>query len=411
MSLTKTAAKKTASTAQKAPSKPGGKPDVLEESFLAVFESILVDDPVDFEFDGSISREHMRVVWRWIIRDIAPDLPATISKALDDGGTIDMALDAVLQDTTAKVRKVVAEAETSGDVARQVRSQLGGDEVKDRLPVILNALRCRGLLTKANAFGRASNSLPDDAALGAALQSMPLNDPRVASLLLHAVVGQSASPSRLTSAMIFVVGSASEATIRSDGFAPLVDAILSHAQNQISRLTGPHGNFAKIDTVNAAVSRFHRLIRSVTGYIELDRTSRWSLIVSQVTRNMAQRVEPRLREVSGDVSQSLRRPREGADRVDTDRLQAALDGMNLLSALREAKDSMALNALFDKTWSETGQNLETLLNRNLDLYKQNPGDRNTEQRLDVGIEMAKVRFNAEYADILRRARDSARRRA
>lgn len=384
--------------------------DLAEESFLAAFESILVDEPVDFEFDGSLNRVHMRAVWRWIVRDIAPDLPATISSTLDKGGSIDAVLDSVLQDTTAKVRKIAAEAETSAEVARRVRSQLGGEEVKDRLPVVLYALRCRGLLAKANAFGRASNSLPDEAALGAALQSMPLNDPHAAALLFHAVVGQSTNPSKLMSAVVVVAGGASEAAIKGAGFAPLVDGILAHAQNQFSRLKGANGALAKINDVSAAITRFHKLVRAISAYVELDRTSRWSMIISQITKNMAQRVEPRLREVSADVSQSMRRPREGADRVDAERLQAALDGMTLLSSIRDAKESMALNALFDKAWTETGQSLEVLLNRNLDLYKQDPSDKNTEQRLNMGIEMAKVRFNEEYAEILRRAAESVRKR-
>lgn len=413
MSLFKSAGLKTAKSKKKKPVSAAvqKKEDPVEESFLAAFESVLVDEPVDFEFDGSISREHMRAFWNWITRDVTPDLPGMISAELDKGGHADAVLNTALQDVTTKVRTLIVDSRESADAARRIRAQLGGDEVKDRLPVILNAMRCRGLLAKANSFGKASNTLQDEAALGAALQSMPLNDPKVAALLFHAVVGQSIYPSRLISAMIEMSGGASEKLIKAAGFGPLVDGVLAHAQNQISRLKGTNGALAKVNDVSAAITRFHRLIRAVTGYIELDRSSRWYMIVAQVTKNMAQRVEPRLREVSADVSQSLRRPREGADRVDTLRLQAALDGMTLLASIRDAKESMALNALFDKTWSETGQNLEVLVKRNLDLYKQDPSDTNTEQRLDMGIAMAEVRFNAEYAEILRRARDSARKRA
>lgn len=383
---------------------------VAEASFLAAFESILVDDPTLFDFDGSLNRKHMRTVWSWLIRDIAPELPNVIEAAVNSDKPAEAAIDAVLPDILAKVRKIVADAEASAEVDRRLTSQLGGEEVRDRIKVVINAFRCRSLLAKANAFGRASNSLPDEAALGAALQSMPLKEPGVAALLLHAVVGQSANPSRIVSSIIAITGGASEVVIKGAGFGPVVDAVLAHAQNQLSRLVGQNGLFADADLICKAVSRFHKLVRSVTGYIEFDRGSRWSMVTAEITKQMAQRIEPRLREVSADVSQSLRKPREGVDRVDADRLLAALNGVYLLSALRDARDSLALNALFDTIWGETGQNLEILLKRNLELFKQNPEDTNTAQRLDMGIKMAEIRFNAEYADILRRARDSVSKR-
>lgn len=383
---------------------------VAEASFLAAFESILVDEPVLFDFNGSLSRNHMRAVWSWLTRDIVPDFPQQIEASLGAGKTAEAAIDAELPGILVKVRDAVAASKQSAEAERKLIAQLTGEEVKNRLPVVMNALRCRPLLAKASAFGRASNSLPDEAALGSALQSMPLKEPGIAALLLHVVVGQSANPSRLISSIIPIAGGASEAAIKGAGLAPAIDAVLAHAQNQLSRLIGQNGLFADTDLICKAVSRFHKLIRSITGYIELERGSRWSTVTAEITKQMAQRIEPRLREVSADVSQSLRKPREGADRVDADRLLAALNGIYLLATLRDARDSLALNALFDTIWGETGQNLEILLKRNLELYKQDPGDSNAAHRLDMGIKMAEVRFNAEYADILRRARDSVGRR-
>ena len=36
------------------------------------------------------------------------------------------------------------------------------------------------------------------------------------------------------------------------------------------------GSFADIDLTCRAIDRFHRLLRAVTGYVELTRLSRWS---------------------------------------------------------------------------------------------------------------------------------------
>jgi len=390
--------------------RPAAALSVAEASFLETFDAILVDEPVNFDFDGSLKRKDMRSVWTWVTRDLDTELPHALEAAVIDDTPVEAVLDKSLPAIHARIKQIAAAAQTSGEQERRLAAQLGGEEVLARLPVILNAFRCRGHLAKAAAFGRASGNLSDDHALGAALKSMPLKDQGVAALLFHTVVGQSSNPAKLVTAVISVAGGTSETVVRGAGFAPVVDGILAHAQNQVSRISSQHGPFSDADMMCKAINRFHRLIRAVTGYLEMERGSRWSMIVTEVTKTIAQKIEPRLREVSADVAQSLRKPRDGADRLDSDRLLAALNGVYLLATVREAKDSLALNAMFEKIWHETGQNLEVLVKRNLKLYKQNPANKIIGQRLDMGLKMAEVRFNREYADILRRARDVADKR-
>jgi hypothetical protein len=126
---------------------------------------------------------------------------------------------------------------------------------------------------------------------------------------------------------------------------------------------------------------------------------------------VSERVEPRLKEVVTDLNQAMRRPREGADRIDNDRLLAAINGVYLLSTVRDCRDSLALNAVFDQAWGQSGQALELHIQRNLELIRQMPGDPMTGARLNAAIKMAEVRFNPEYAETLKRARVAAERRA
>src|SRR5690606_24204713 len=127
----------------------------------------------------------------------------------------------------------------------------------------LTALRCRGLIGKAQVFGRAVNGIQDEAVIGTALHSMPLSDPAIAALLMQAAVGQVANPVRLMTAVIRIAGNPAEASVVRAGFAPLVDALLAHAQNQIHALS-TIGPFADIDLTCRAVDRFHRLIRAIS---------------------------------------------------------------------------------------------------------------------------------------------------
>ena len=78
--------------------------------------------------------------------------------------------------------------------------------------------------------------------------------------------------------------------------------------------------------------------------------------------------------------------------------------------VRTCRDSLAVNALLDKAWSDTGQAVEVLVTRALDQFRADPADPVARERLDAGIKMAEIRYNPQYAEILRRARDGADRR-
>ncbi len=373
--------------------------------FFGLIDAVIVEAPTTFDFDGALSRDHANAIWTWMTRDLAPDL---IAPDVPDSEEARQALDALMPELLGRARQALAAVNTSVETERRLKTQLGGEIVFARLPMALNALKCRNLLDKAQAFGRAANGMQDEAGLALALQSMPLNDHAVAALLLMAAVGQVSNPSKLTTAVIRITGSPSEGAIQRAGFAPLIDAILAHAQNQ-THLLANNTAYADIDLTCRAIDRFHRLARAVNGYLELARSSRWSTVVARLTKAVSERVEPRLRDVAGSVNMALRRGREGSDRLDSDQILVALNGVYVLAAVRDARDSLGVNAIFDQAWNQVGQGLEIHLQRGLDILRQNPGDKIASARLDAAIKMAELRFNAEYAETLRKAKDSAER--
>ena len=366
------------------------------QPFAGLIDAIIVEDPVPFAFPGSVARSLAQAVWVWVNRDLCQDID------ISD-------LDQAMPDVLARMREAVDGADADYDNGRRLRAALGNDEARAALPVIMAALRNRAVLDKAQAFGRAVNTITDETALGTAINSMPLQDPPLAALLFHAAMGQVANPTRVIGAVIKLSGNSNEGSVARAGFGPVIDAILAHAQNQL-HLLQPHGPFSDIDLMCRALDRFHRLLRALTGYVEFARGSRWSIVLSAITKQISDRIEPRLKDVVPDINQALRKPREGADRLDNDRLLAALNGVYLLSAIRDCRDSLALNALFDQAWNQSGQTLEMHLQRNLELLRQNPDDRNVGTRMEAGIKMAEIRFNPEYAETLRRARAAAERR-
>ncbi len=380
---------------------------VVVKPFCGLIDPVIAEDPVAFVFPGSVSRAHAKAVWTWVVRDLCSDLISAEGVVNGNFGAAD--LEPLMAEILKRMKKGIEDAGADFETGRRLRAMLGSDEARDSLPTIMGGLRHRALLAKAQTFGRAINNMTDEAALSTAVQSMPLQDQAMAALLFHAAMGHIANPTRLVSTLIRRAGSANEETLARTGYTPILDAILAHAQNQIYLLQ-PNGAFADIDLTCRGLERFHRLVRSLTGYVEFSRNSRWTTILAGLTKLVSERIEPRLKDIVSDLNLAMRRGREGADRLDSDMLLAAINGIYLLSTIRDCRDSLALNAAFDQTWSQAGQALETHIQRNLDLLRQHPGDVPTNARLDAAIKMAEVRFNPEYAETLRRARAAAERR-
>ena len=383
------------------------RPRAVERPFYGLIDPVVVPDPAVFVFDGSISHEHAFAAWVWIARDIAPDLLDRERQVDEAEGRQQLALD--LPDILSRVRFAYQAATEDVERLRRARVQVGGEEVWDRLPHVMTALRSPVLLEKAQSFGRAANGMADEAALGLALQSMPQTEPILTAMMFHAAIGQVAQPSRLVSAVIRIANGATDQAVQRAGFTPLIDGILAHAQAQIP-VIGQSGAFADMDQTCRAIDRYHKLMRAVTGFIELTRMSRWATLAASMTKTVSEQIEPKLVHVMSDINLAMRRREGGTDRFDSDLILSALNGCYLLATVRECRDSLAVNSTFEQTWAQVGQALEVHVQRYLELYKQNPHDRIVAARLDAVIKMAELRFTADYADVLRRARDVAERR-
>jgi len=382
--------------------------DYGREAFFLAFKPVLVGDPAPMEFAGSIKTSEMQAIWTWIIRDVMPEIKQSLDGVSDIFSAQEIILP-LLPEIFTKTSNVALSSSANPQDERHLIAQLGSEEIKNRLPVILNILRCQPLLAKAVKFGQTANGLRDDE-LGAALKSLPLKEVKVSSLLFHALVGEVKDPSSLILAASGILGGAGEAVLKGGGFEPLIDAILSHAQDQISIVAAQSGHFGDVDLICKTIKRYHHLMRAVTGYVEVSRSSNWYKISADLTKQMGRLIEPRLNDISFNVTNSLRKERTGIDKLDADMLLNALNGIYLLVALREARETLALNAIFEKTWKETGQNLETLIDRNMETYKLDPANAIISQRLDMGIKMAEVRLGKEYSSALFNAKEAVSRR-
>jgi len=396
-------------TAPSRPANPERRPGSRAKGvppFLGLLDPVTLKERGDFEFDCALAHDDVAATWKWILRDLAADL--IDEKALDESERSRAAVEALMPDLIGRAQLALDAAAKSPEAGRRLTSQVGGEETRDRLPYVLAAMRCRSLFEKAQGFGRAANGLTDDSSLTLALQSLVASDQNATPFLMFAMVGQMAQPMRLVSAAIRSAGEATEPALIRTGFGPLIDAILAHAQDQIPVLTQV-GTFGDMDLICRAVDRYHRLMRAVIGLIELTRGNDWARIAATLTKHVSDKLDPKLRDVAPDVNKSLRK-RDGTDRLDSDQVLSALNGMYLLATIRDCRDSLALNNLFDQVWSQVGQALEIHIDRLLDALRAKPNDNVASARLDAALKMAAIRFGQDYADTLRRAKETTVRR-
>lgn len=403
------AAKATPPQTGSAGKKDAGAPVALD-AFLTAFADVLVNPPVYHHLGGAIDRNIAKSIWTWLARDLAPSEAARIADAIDSGAEPAPAFVLMLPEILERLKENAAAEKDDIETERRNTLQMGGEEARQRLPYVIMAMRRQALLEQARNFGQAIGRLQDEATLGVALQTINIANLLTRALWMQAMVGYMANPSRIMAAVVRLSGGNTEVHVSNAGYAPLVEAILSHAQSQIGRLSPQPGMFADHDLACKSIDRFHRLMRAISYNLEIERKSLWGTIITDLTARFSERLERPMKEISLHVTQALRRPRDGVDKLDPGDVLMALNGLYLLTTIRKCRDSLAVNALLDKAWSDTGQAVEVLVTRALDHFRANPADPVARERLEAGIKMAEIRYNPEYADILRRARDGADRR-
>ena len=167
------------------------------------------------------------------------------------------------------------------------------------------------------------------------------------------------------------------------------------------------GTFGDMDLVCRAVDRFHRLMRAVTGYVELGRNSRWSVIAAGLTKGVSERLEPKLRDVAPDLNLALRR-RDGVDRLDSDQILSALNGIYLLATrARQPRLAGAQRAVRPGLGADRAGARNPCRAAAGAAAGGSPADSIASARLDAALKMAEIRFSQDYADTLRRAKESS----
>ena len=380
-------------------------------AFHGLIEPLIVPEPTGLDFLGVASREDADTVWGWMQRQLAPDLVSGLPE-IERGGAA--ALEAQVPEL---IRRADAALKANRPDSRGVRAYIasssgsggGGGDVMSVLPSVLNALKYRHYVSQARQFGQAANAI-SEAALVQALSVLPVSDPGPFSVLLYAAAAELHQPARMVQAVIRIAGAPNEQAIARIGYVPVIDALLIQAFVQVLALKEAIRD-ANVDRMCKAIDRYHRLARAVTAFIELPRRGRWTHLAGTMTKTMSDLIEPLLHRVAPDVNRALRKPRDSSDSIDDLQVQSATDGCRLLATVRDCRDSLAVNAVCEQAWIQTGELLEAQIQRMMEQLRASPSDVLMSERIDAAIGMAARRFGTEYAEVLRRARETVSRRA
>lgn len=380
----------------------------IQEFLRGLLGPILVNGRPHFDPVGAIVLPEAATIWTWLERDIILDLSRKAAHALQQDGEPDTLAEFSRTIATA-ITEQLQLAQEDPELGRRTRVQIGDDVAHSHLKYVANGFRCHPYLAKAVAFGRALHQQREDQAISVSLNSFPARQSPLMPMLMHATIGQVANPARIVTVITQLAGGATERALTQSGFDTVLDALAAHAQHQLS-LIQDEGRFADMDLACRAVARFHTLIRSMSIVGENDGHSRWAVQSAKLISHVSDQLGPRIKRIEADVRQSLRPSRSAGGAAETDMLLEALNGLYLLSTVREARDSLGVNSVLESAWTQTGQVLETLITRNLEAFKAEPGNELTARRLNAAINMARIRFNPEYADVIAKAMQGASRR-
>ena len=328
-----------ASKATLPPTGSAGKKDAAAplalDAFLTTFADVLVDPPVYHPLGGAIDRDLARSIWTWVARDLAPSEAARIADAIDSGAEPAAAFVPMLPEILERLKENAVIEKDDLETERRNTMQMGGENARERLPYFIMAMRRRGMLAQARNFGQAIGKLQDEATLGVALQTINITnyltralDAGHGGLYVNPAASWRRGPP---------LGRQHQPMFRGR-ICPLIEAILSHAQSQIGELSPQPGMFADHDLACKSVDRFHRLMRSICTILKSNKIALGQRHHRPDGRAF-ERLERPLKEISLHVTQALRRPRDGADKLDPGDVLMALNGLYLLTTIRTCRDS------------------------------------------------------------------------
>ncbi|WP_269583070.1 hypothetical protein [Roseibium sp. Sym1] len=400
---------------------PGGEQrrGQIQRMFFSPLEDFLINETLPNRQEGRIHRGMLDRVWKWLGRDV---MAADVRMVLEQAGNKAVSgerIDALVQALRSRAVEAIGDKLYRGEVSekehRRMAAELGGArgiaELKDiqkifaaerwlvpflqNIPDRINEHRLKQDTDVLRLVDKCSERFPDHVPIVAA-----------------ALVERSETPSALCVFAGRLTGDSDPKAIENSQFAPFVDVVMSEAERlQILALEHRNNNPDPI-AFSQALSEYHSLVRGVERDIDLSVTGKWHKQLAETKRSISSVVTRELNSAHSSVRRALQVPKfdqAGELQKDTTAVDDAVRALKVVTMVRNASETFAVNDIGKRTRQAVEQTLE-ILTRSLitDLGKTRGAQQEAQMAAaDVAIMLSEIYFGEEYSAQLRRSRQSA----
>ncbi|WP_208977971.1 hypothetical protein [Labrenzia sp. 011] len=391
----------------------------IQRMFFAPLEDFLINETLPIRQEARINRGMLTRVWTWLGRDVMPNDFRTV---MDQAGNAEVSgerVAALVQALRTRSVDAVGEAlhrsEVSETERRRMGIELGGErgiaELRDiqkifsaerwlvpflqNIPDRINEQRLKRDTDVLRLVDKCSDRFPDHVAVIAA-----------------ALIDRSDAPAALCKFAARLAGDEDPKTIENSQFAPFVDVVMSEAERlQILALEHCRNNPDPV-AFSQALLEYHSLVRGVERDMDLSLSGKWHKRLAESKRSISNVVTTELNNAHGAVRRALQVPkfdRTGKLQVDQSAIDEAVRTLRVVTLVRTASETFAVNEVGKRTRQAVEQTLEIVTRSQIsDLGKARGKELQAHlAAADVAIMLSEIYFGSEYADQLRRSRQTA----
>jgi hypothetical protein len=391
----------------------------VQRLFFTPLDEFLINEHLPKKQEGRVHRAALNRVWHWIARDILPgDVKRLLEYAENDAISLDR-IEALAKNLRRRsveaVGEVLHKIERSDKDRRRLGMEIGGERGIADLKDITKIFEAEGWLIP---FLNAVPDSLDDERLKSApgllrvVEKASARFPDHISVVAAALLERADTPSSLCSFAGRLARTDDARAISSSQFAPFIDVVLSEAE-RLNVLAHEHRkNNPDPVAFSQALSDYHGLVRGVELDLDLSQAGAWHKRLSETKKDISEIVTSELGNAQGAVRRSLLVPTFDADgklKRDEAAIDEAVRALRVVVMVRNASETFAVNEIGKRTRQTVEQTLE-IVTRSLigDLHKTSGKKREAHvAAVDVAIMLCEIYYGNEYAQQLRRSRQSA----
>ncbi|WP_417667311.1 hypothetical protein [Roseibium sp.] len=391
----------------------------VQRLFFTPLDEFLINEHLPNKQEGRVHRAVLNRVWQWIGRDV---LPADVKRVLESAENTSVSeerIDSLVKNLRKRsvdaLGDVLTRIDNSEKERRRLSMEVGGERGIADLRDIYKIFNAEGWLMpflEAVPESLDEDRLRNSQGVLKMVEKAATRFPDHVSVVAAALLERSSTPSSLCAFAGRLVGTDDAKAISSSRFAPFVDVVLSEAE-RLNVLAHEHRNHNPDPVAfSQALSEYHTLVRGVELDMDLSHAGRWHKRLSDTKKDISEIVDRELRNAHGAVRRSLQVPKFDAEgKLEQDQLaiDEAVRALRVVVMVRNASETFAVNDIGKRTRQAVEQTLE-IVTRSLisDLHSTFGKPREAQiAAVDVAIMLSEIYFGTDYAQQLRRSRQSA----